>query len=102
MPTYRFQVVRRTRTVKLKCACGSRFQRTLAAEQTINPFNKNADGVPKTYAEIWPEVGRKVADMQPDTRCRKCGQTAEVVNDGMTRLRGEGRIAGEAWVRSTS
>ena len=99
MTTYRFQEVRRTRTVKFKCECQARFQRTYAATQTINPFNRNADGQPKTYGEIWAELGRELADTKPDTRCRKCGGTAEVANDGMARVRNEGRILGEAVTR---
>ncbi len=78
MPTYRFQEVRRSKTIKFKCGCGKRFQRTVAAMQTINPFNRNADGRPKTYAEIWRDLGEELGGISPDPTCPGCGNTAEV------------------------
>lgn len=79
MPTYTFQEVKRTRTDKYKCPCGKRFQRTVSATQTINPFNRNADGIPKTYPEIWKELGPKVAAMKSDPTCGGCNAQANVV-----------------------
>jgi hypothetical protein len=73
MVTIRFEEVRRSRTAKFKCPCGRWFQRTVAATQTISPFNRNAAGEIKSFAEIWGEVGEKIAALQPDPTC-KCGQ----------------------------
>jgi len=39
-----------------KCICGKRITRSKTFEQTINPFNKNAKGEVKTYAEILTEL----------------------------------------------
>lgn len=79
MPTYRFQEVKRSKTVKFKCPCGKRFQRTVSATQTINPFNKNADGLVKTYTEIWKELGEQLAAKNADPK-HTCGQVAEQVS----------------------
>lgn len=78
MPTYRFEEIKRSRTVKFKCECRRRFQRTVSASQTINPFNKNVDGQPKTRGEIWAELGEQIAAKRPDSTC-KCGQQADEV-----------------------
>jgi hypothetical protein len=80
MTTYTFQEVRRTKTVKLKCGCGKRFQRKVAATQTVNPFNKNAAGLPKTYREIWKELAVRLEDMMPRTECPGCDRPAVVVS----------------------
>lgn len=82
MPTYHFQELKRTKLVKLKCACGKRFQRTLAATQTVNPFNKNADGTVKTAREIYQELAEEIAAMEPNKyqrKCPGCGEQAEIV-----------------------
>lgn len=79
MRTYTFQEVKRTRTDKYRCPCGKRFQRTVSATQTINPFNRNADGNPKTYPEIWQELGPKVAGLKSDPTCAGCGAEAGVI-----------------------
>ncbi len=40
-----------------KCtACGKRVKRTYKVEHTINPFNKNTDGVPKSRDEVYKDV----------------------------------------------
>lgn len=39
-----------------KCACGKRRTRREKFWQTINPFNKNVAGTPKTQAEIRAEL----------------------------------------------
>jgi hypothetical protein len=80
MPTYTFQEIRRTKTVRFKCACGKRFQRKVAETQTINPFNRNADGTQKTYPEIWISLGVKLQDRMPRSECPGCDQQAAVVS----------------------
>lgn len=39
-----------------KCLCGKRLTRSYTFEQTLNPFNKNDRGFPKTSAEIMTEL----------------------------------------------
>ena len=60
MPTYRFQEVKLRGAKSGKCSvCGKRRQRSTTFSQTINPFNKNADGVPKTREEILAELNEE-------------------------------------------
>lgn len=82
MPTYTFQEVRHTKTVRLKCPCGKRFQRSYAATQTVNPFNKNTDGTVKTYSEILREVIAEANAWTPGinaSTCPGCGAIATPV-----------------------
>lgn len=74
MSIVRFEVVSRSATVRFKCPCGKRFQRSVFVEQTINPWNKNADGAMKTRAEIWAELAVELAAKEPDPT-HACGQT---------------------------
>lgn len=74
MAVVRFQVVSRSKVVRFKCPCGKRFQRSVHVEQTINPWNVNADGQPKTRAEIWAELAVELAAKEPDPT-HTCGQT---------------------------
>ncbi len=62
MPTYTFEEIKRSQTFKLKCLCGKRFQRTVSAWQTVNPFNKHPDGTVKTRSEVWTSVGEELHD----------------------------------------
>lgn len=58
---YRFESVKRTRVKKVACTvCGKKMRRQLTVDQTINPFNKNSDGEPKTRGEIWEELGAQL------------------------------------------
>jgi hypothetical protein len=41
-------------------------------EQTINPWNKNKDGNPKTYSEIIVELDEKANNWKPDFTHEKC------------------------------
>jgi hypothetical protein len=42
-----------------KCAaCGKRAERSREFRQTLNPFNLDAEGTPKTSGQIWREVVR--------------------------------------------
>ncbi len=80
MPTYTFDEVRRTKLVRFKCECGKRFQRKVSATQTINPFNKTATGLPKTYREIWKELAVDLEDKMPRVECPGCNKPAAVVS----------------------
>lgn len=61
-----------------KCpVCGKRVRRSTTFQQTLNPFNKNAAGEPKTRSEIWAELKVKAAGWEPDfthAACEEAGQ----------------------------
>jgi len=53
-----FQEVKARKQVITKCkGCGKRLVRIVSVSQTINPFNKNKKGIPKTFTEIREELG---------------------------------------------
>jgi hypothetical protein len=57
-----FHLITAKRRVTGTCAkCGKKRTRTLTAEQTVNPFNKGADGNVKTREQIAREVSAEVA-----------------------------------------
>ncbi len=89
MHTIRFQVVARIRIDRYRCGCGKRFQRTARVEQTINPWNKNAAGVPKKWAEIWKELGVELDSTKTDA-VHTCGQAGTLV--GSTSGNGARRV----------
>ena len=51
-----FEAIKRQVSKSGKCLCGKRLTRSTTLQQTINPFNKNKDGVIKTYREIFDEL----------------------------------------------
>jgi hypothetical protein len=51
-----------TRSGKCAGGCGRRTRRTIRVMQTLNPFNKNRVGVPKSREEILTELRAKLAD----------------------------------------
>ena len=52
-----FEVVKLTNKTTAPCGkCGKKCTRTKEFMQTVNPFNTNADGVPKTRSEIQTEL----------------------------------------------
>jgi hypothetical protein len=57
-----------------KCIkCGKRRQRRKEFYQTINPFNKNREGLPKTREEIYRELLVEKEDWQKEPIiCNKC------------------------------
>ena len=63
MATYHvtFDVVKARREVKRKCSrCGKSRKRIFTVENTINPFNKNAQGFPKSATEVRADVEAQV------------------------------------------
>jgi hypothetical protein len=75
MNDYRFQEVKRREQRKLKCrTCGKRFTRSHTFVQTVNPWNKNADGAVKTYGEVLRDVNAEGAKWAPDNLCTQCSQ----------------------------
>jgi hypothetical protein len=74
----RFQVVPMTVRKSVKCSsCGKRLQRQRTFEQTLNPWNKNAAGEPKTVQEILQEHRANAGEwkQQPET-CQQCREAA--------------------------
>lgn len=70
--TVHFPPVTRTAYRNVKCVvCGKRRKRQKTFEQTINPFNRNAAGQPKTRREIWKELDEQSRAWQP-TMCATC------------------------------
>lgn len=70
MPTYRFREIKHQASKNLPCpACGKKLRRQRTFMQTLNPFNKNADGQPKTELEILRELNdqAKTWEAQPET-----------------------------------
>jgi hypothetical protein len=74
MTTYRFDEVFRTAKRRVPCTggCGKKLNRQQTFIQTINPFNKNAQGQPKTSGEIWQELGVECDEWRPVAACHGC------------------------------
>lgn len=78
MPTYRFRPVTHQVTKSVPCTvCGKKVRRQRTFSQTLNPFNKNAAGLPKTEVEIARELVAKAEAWQgePETH-PKCASDA--------------------------
>jgi hypothetical protein len=72
-----FDVIKHSTKVTGRCTkCGKRRTRTVIKEQTVNPFNRNADGTIKTREEIheavWAEVAAEADALQKDFICATC------------------------------
>jgi len=78
MPTYKFERVTRYVTKYVKCrGCSARLKRSATLGQTINPFNKGANGVPKTRLQIVLELEDEAGTWYPaNDICRKCDNLA--------------------------
>lgn len=69
-----FEVVGLGATKTCKCSvCGKSMKRSSTFEQTLNPFNKTAQGKVKTREQILDELREeiKVWEQQPETH-QKC------------------------------
>lgn len=67
MTVYRFDEIKRTAKKRVPCeGCGKKLNRQTTFMQTLNPFNKNADGEVKTSREIWAELGVKCREWEAD------------------------------------
>lgn len=74
MPTYRFQEVPLYGTKNVPCSgCGKKLRRQRKFFQTLNPFNKAADGSPKTVTQINAELTEQIKQwkQEPET-CSNC------------------------------
>jgi hypothetical protein len=58
MTIIKFEIVKYRAEKKIKCAagCGRTVKRAKTFDQTINPFNKNVEGYPKTRQQITEEL----------------------------------------------
>lgn len=80
---YNFAEVKRIRKVTLVCeSCKKKRTRTINEWQTINPFNKNKDGYPKSEKEIVPELLEKLSKREKEMQskpffCSKCPAPTE-------------------------
>lgn len=73
MPTYTFQPVTAYRERTGKCpVCGKSVKRSKKFQCTINPFNLNERGVPRSYAEVRDQVDAKASEWIPDFTHAKC------------------------------
>jgi hypothetical protein len=74
MPVHRYDQFTWQATKALPCPdCGKRLRRQRTFSETQNPFNRNAQGVPKTLKEIFASLQAKAAVWQtePET-CKDC------------------------------
>jgi hypothetical protein len=74
MTVYRFRELRHMEKRFIRCtSCRKRMTRQMTFTQTVNPFNKNADGEPASPAEIYANLRAEGAKWQPDDElCRTC------------------------------
>lgn len=75
--TVHFEAVKRRQTVAYTCArCNKKRSKVVSTEYTVNPFNKNAEGFPKSRHEVAEDVrieqARRVAEVQAGEKCNKC------------------------------
>lgn len=83
MPTYTFSEVKLPEKRSLKCReCGKRFTRSMTFMQTLNPFNTNAEGFPKSYPEIRAELRAEADAWQPSDLCTACTTLAASRGEG--------------------
>lgn len=79
MPTVTFDEVSLREQRRVPCAngCGKKLTRSRTFTQTINPYNKNAAGEPKTRTEIYAELKAEAASWSPVATCPKCTEQIE-------------------------
>ena len=78
--TYTFREIKLRERVKVKCRnCGKMLPRIVEAFQTLNPYNVNAKGVPKSEQEIRAELPAKLKTevdfyLKQRWTCRTCAK----------------------------
>ena len=66
MPQIKFEEVTHPVTKRVDCrVCGKKITRSTTLSQTISPFNKGADGQPKTREQIRAELKAESETWQP-------------------------------------
>ena len=80
MPTYRFEEVTHRATKRVPCdGCGKTLSRSRTFMQTLNPFNKNADGTVKNREDIREELKQQAGEwtaVKTGERHAKCEETS--------------------------
>lgn len=73
--TTRYQELKLQASKNLPCPrCGKKVRRQTTFMQTLNPFNKNTDGQPKTSREIYGELSEQAAKWKAKpVMCTPCG-----------------------------
>lgn len=90
MTLYSFQEVALRAEKSGKCGCGKRRTRREKFWQTLNPFNKNAEGEPKTAQEIRVELAEKIQAWRAEPiTCDDCRHDAALHPEPSTEKEGE-------------
>lgn len=81
MTTYTFRKITHTAKKRLSCPkCGRTVRRTRTFWQTLNPFNKRADGVVKTAPEIRAELLEEADKWEAEpVVCTACEDAADPI-----------------------
>lgn len=79
MTTYRFEEIAHPVVKSVPCrTCGKPVRRSTTFSQTVNPFNKDADGNPKTAELIRAELREQAEKWHPANDIHpKCMETAD-------------------------
>jgi hypothetical protein len=78
MPTYRFREIKHQASKNLPCpACGKKLRRQRTFSQTLNPFNKNAAGQPKSELEIVRELHTTATKWETEPETHPACQAGE-------------------------
>lgn len=74
MPTIRFRELTHRATKNLPCpGRGKKVRRARTFGQTLNPFNKNADGTVKTAKDIYAELAARAEAWKTEpVMCTPC------------------------------
>ncbi len=94
MRTVFFDSVKMRQIVNYTCTrCNKKRTKVVSTEYTINPFSKNAEGIPKSRQEVADDVreeqARRVVEVQKGDKCNKC-------KDGIVAERDAARKAARA------
>lgn len=75
--TERYEPVTWQTSKRVACPdCGKKVRRQKTFSQTVSPFNKNAEGQPKTELEITAELREQAAKWENEPeRCTPCHET---------------------------
>ncbi|HUZ54440.1 MAG TPA: hypothetical protein VMU94_18190 [Streptosporangiaceae bacterium] len=75
--TIRFEEVKRQFIKNLPCpGCGRKVRRQRTFCQTLNPWNKRADGMVKSRLDIWDGLAERGMAWQSEAvRCARCEAT---------------------------
>jgi hypothetical protein len=78
MPVYRFREIKYQASKNLPCpGCGKKLRRQRTFGQTLNPFNKNADGQVKTELDIVRELHATAAEWETEPETHDTCQSGE-------------------------